>query len=261
MPRLLSLLLILNLLLAAEVPSAQARKPHQVAPAEKQAQQPRFSFLAPSLPNPTLARLTTPLTGRVVEQQFYPSTFAPRTPAPVKPKYTQIFLTPAQLAALGLTPALPQAEAVKHQETERKAKRIAAKKARVDYKTRSWVGAIETDQAGPLAENIAQFLAEHFDPAETTLLLAIPPSKQRMNPFTPAFKASLRNLGFALADSRAQAPNARLLRYQVSELNEGVWVQLQVNQQQVNRFYPFNAANQLMATSPFSVRPMTGRLE
>lgn len=88
----------------------------------------------------------------------------------------------------------------------------------------------------------------------STLLLAPPWKGQAHNALTPALDDSLRKAGFGLVDSKSQAQNAQVLRYQVSRLDDGVWVQVQLNKTEADRFYSLDASHSLVADAPFSVR-------
>ena len=84
----------------------------------------------------------------------------------------------------------------------------------------------------------------------TTILLAPTERLQADNPLTPALSNSLRKSGFALVESKTQASNAQVLRYQVSRLDDGVWVQLHLNQEEANRFYSLDASNRSCSGCP-----------
>jgi hypothetical protein len=119
---------------------------------------------------------------------------------------------------------------------------------------RSWVSDVTMEQSLQLADLIAAYVAKQEPPDSTILLLAPPQTVQAHNPLTPALNYFLRKTGFGLVESKEQAPNAHVLTYQVSRFNEGLWLQLQLNHSEVNRFYSLNAANSLVADAPFCVR-------
>ena len=119
---------------------------------------------------------------------------------------------------------------------------------------RSWVSDVTMEQSLQLADLIAAYVAKQVPPDSTILLLAPPQTVQAHNPLTPALNYFLRKTGFGLVESKEQAPNAHVLTYQVSRFNEGLWLQLQLNHSEVNRFYSLNAANSLVADAPFCVR-------
>lgn len=127
---------------------------------------------------------------------------------------------------------------------------------RVDsgIRERSWVSDVNQEQSLQLADWIAAYIAKQAPTESTILLLAPPPRAQAYNPLTQALNDSLRRSGFGIVDSKRQAPDAQILRYQVSRLNGGLWVQLQLNQTEANRFYSINVTNSLVAEAPLSVR-------
>lgn len=119
---------------------------------------------------------------------------------------------------------------------------------------RSWVSDINSAQSSRLAEEVAAFLSTQAPTQSTTLLLAPPPKAQAENPFTVALTDSLRKCGFGLADSKRQTSDAQVLRYQVSGLDGGVFVQLQFAQKQTNQYYGLGSSNDLVAGAPLCVR-------
>ena len=119
---------------------------------------------------------------------------------------------------------------------------------------RSWVSDVNQEQSLQLADSIASYVGKKASVESTTILLAPTERLQAENALTPALSSSLRKTGFALVESKSQASNAQVLRYQVSRLDDGVWVQLHLNQEEANRFYSLDATNSLVANAPFSVR-------
>jgi len=119
---------------------------------------------------------------------------------------------------------------------------------------RSWVCDVTQEQSLQLADWIAAYITKQAPTESTILLLAPPPRAQASNPLTLALSDSLRRSGFGIVESKRQAPDAQVLRYQVSRLNGGLWVQLQLNQTEANRFYSVNVSNSLVAEAPLSVR-------
>ena len=119
---------------------------------------------------------------------------------------------------------------------------------------RSWVSDVNRDQSLQLADSIASYVGRKASFESTIILLAPTERPQADNPLTPALSNSLRRAGFALVESKNQASNAQVLRYQVSKFDDGVWVQLDLNQEEANRFYSLDASNSLIADAPFCVR-------
>jgi hypothetical protein len=122
---------------------------------------------------------------------------------------------------------------------------------------RSWVTDVTEAQSTELAESIVAYVAAHTkasSPELTILLLAPTPREQANNPLTLALNNALRKSGFGLVESKEQAANAQDLRYQVSRFNDGLWLQLQLNKVEVNRFYSLDADNKIEGDAPFSVR-------
>jgi len=119
---------------------------------------------------------------------------------------------------------------------------------------RSWVSDVNREQSLQLADSIASYVGRKASVESTIILLAPTERPQADNPLTPALSNSLRKSGFALVESKSQASNAQVLRYQVSKLDDGVWVQLHLDQEEANRFYALDASNGLVANAPFSVR-------
>jgi hypothetical protein len=119
---------------------------------------------------------------------------------------------------------------------------------------RSWVSDVSREQSLQLADSIASYIGQKASVESTTILLAPPERLQSENPFTPALSNSLRKSGFALVESKNQASNAQVLRYQVSKFDDGVWVQLHLNQEEANRYYALDASNSLVVDAPFCVR-------
>ncbi len=237
-------LLLLSLVLNGLPAQAGHRKPQKAVSVKPQIP---FSFITPSQPSPTLARLQSTLQGRVEQE---------RELAPIQPVYTQVFLPAPQ-------PNIPPAPATseKNQLTTASvnSKTPPSKRAgslRPDYAERSWVSDLTVPQAIPLAANIAAFLASQFNPVTTTLLLAMPHKKQLNNPLSPELETQLRQAGFTLAQTRSEAPQAQRVRYQVSALGSGILVQLQTSNQWASRYYPLTSTQALMATHPFSIRTL-----
>lgn len=118
----------------------------------------------------------------------------------------------------------------------------------------SWVSELSKDQSLDLAHSIAAYLV-HQAPAESTIVRLAPLRKsQRKNLFTPALEESLRKLGFGLVETKEQAPNAKVLRYQVSVIDGGVVIQFRFNQTETSRFYSLDLSSGLVALEPFCVR-------
>lgn len=252
--KLISLLLVGLLLLASLPANAATRKSHKPVQAKPQIP---FSFIAPSQPSPTLARLQATLQGRVVEVHQAP---------PAQPVYTQIYPTvpsPSEQPAISTitpepkTPGAPQPVGTLTAAPTPKAKRV--RPFNPDYTERSWVSDLTAPQAIPLAANITGFLAQQYDPKTTTLLLAQPGKKQLHNPLTPELETQLRQAGFTLAATRAEAPQAQLVQYQINAVGNGILVQLQTKTQWASRYYPLNATHALMAIHPFSIRTLGDR--
>jgi hypothetical protein len=242
-PKTLLTLLVGTTVTVALSADAAPRKTHKTAPAK--AVQVPFSFISPSHPSPALLRLQDMLQGRVIEQHLAAPAQASEPPiVPPAPPAADAMVSdsvPAITSQAGQKPAL-------------KAKRY--RPAAPDYPERSWVSDLNASQAIPLAVNVAEFLARQFPPETTTLLLAIPHKQQLNNPFTPELEAQLRQTGFTLATTRAQAPQAQLVRYQIGILDEGVLVQLETPHHWISRYYPFTPTQALMATHPFSIRTL-----
>jgi hypothetical protein len=118
----------------------------------------------------------------------------------------------------------------------------------------SWVTELTEAQSSDLADSIAAFLARVVPAESTIVLLAPPPKQQRNNPFTSALGHSLRLRGFGLVEAREQAPDAKVLRYQVSAIDGGLVVQIRFNQIESNRFYSWDSSNGHVAIAPFCVR-------
>jgi hypothetical protein len=119
---------------------------------------------------------------------------------------------------------------------------------------RSWVSDVNHEQSKQLADSIVSYVGKRAAVESTSILLAPTERLQADNPLTPALSNSLRKSGFALVESKTQASNAQVLQYQVSRLDDGVWVQLHLNQEEANRFYALDASNNLVADAPFCVR-------
>lgn len=245
MQRLFFLLLLLGILCPGSWASTPTKHPfhRKTAPVRPHPQVP-FSFIPPYQPSTALRQLKSPLTGRVVQTQpaMIPS-------QPVRPKYTQIFLTPAQLAALTPAPSVKPSPPPKRW--------TAWHWSHVDYAARSWVTPLNSEQAKTLASSITNFLVREMPPESTTLLLAIPSKSQAHNPLTEHLTENLRRAGFALVDRQQQASQAQLVRYEVSQLDSGFWVKLQLPNLESNRFYTLTPDNQIMAASPFTVRSLS----
>lgn len=132
--------------------------------------------------------------------------------------------------------------------------RLVSRRNYTGTSERSWVSGVNRKQSLQIADSIAYYVGTKA-PFESTFILLAPTERpQEDNPLTPALSNSLRRSGFALVESKNQAPNAQVLRYQVSKLDDGVWVQLHMNQQEANRFYSVDASNSLVADAPFCVR-------
>lgn len=250
-PKTLTPWLLTAMLLSGLPADAGNRKPTKPAPAKPQIP---FSFITPSQPSPTLTRLQATLQGRVVAERQAP---------PAQPIYTQIYLTapppPEQPAISAINPeplAPPVTQPVATPAVARAPKAKRAHPFKPDYAEHSWVSDLTTAQAIPLAANIAGFLANQFDPETTILLLAQPSKKQLNNPLTPELETQLRQAGFTLAATRAEAPQAQLVQYQINAVSNGILVQLQTKKYWASRYYPFNAAQALMATHPFTLRTL-----
>ncbi len=121
-------------------------------------------------------------------------------------------------------------------------------------KERSLVNDVTQEQSLQLANAIAAYVAKQVPIESTTLLLAPPQISQANNSLTPALNDSLRKIGFGLVEAKCQAPEAQVLRYQVCRLDDGLWVQICLNQTEANRFYSLDLNSNLVADAPFSVR-------
>jgi hypothetical protein len=122
---------------------------------------------------------------------------------------------------------------------------------------RSWVTDVTEEQSTQLADSITAYVAAHTkasSPDLTILLLAPTPREQANNPLTLALNNAFRKSGFGLVESKEQAGNAQDLRYQVSRFNDGLWLQLQLNKVEANRFYSLDSDNKIVGDAPFSVR-------
>lgn len=119
---------------------------------------------------------------------------------------------------------------------------------------RSWVSDISAGQSLQLADQIASYLATQAPAQSTTILLAPPWAAQANSAFTVALNDALRKIGFGVIDSKRQAPNAQVVRYQICALNGGVLVQLDFNQKQTNQYYGLGSSNALVAGAPLCVR-------
>jgi hypothetical protein len=234
-------LLLLSLVLKGFPAEAGYRKPQKAASEKPQIP---FSFITPSQPSHTLTRMQSTLQGRVEEEREIP---------PTQPVYTQVFLPAPQPT---ITPA--QAPPPKNQLGSKTTPSKRARSLNPDYPERSWVSDLTVTQALPLAANIAAFLAGQFDPATTTLLLAMPHKKQLNNPLTPELETQLRQAGFTLAHTQSEAPQAQRIRYQVSVMGSGILVQLETSNQWASRYYPFTPTQALMVIHPFSIRTLGG---
>lgn len=245
MQRLFFLLLVLGILFPSSWAATPPKRPahRNMAPVRPHPKVP-FSFIPAYQPSMAIRQLQTPLTARVVQTQ---STLTPSQP--MRPKYTQIFLTPVQFAALTSTPSVKPSLPPRRW--------TAWHRPHVDYPARSWVTPLTSEQAKTLATSITSFLVDEMPPESTTLLLAIPPKSQALNPLTAQLTEKLRKAGFALVARQKQSPNTQILRYEVSPLDTGLWVKLQLPNLESNRFYTLTPDNQIVAASPFTVRSLS----
>lgn len=239
---------LLGAILLTGLPASAGHRKH-TKPVSVKPQIP-FSFIAPSQPNTTLVRLQATLQGRVVEERPFPQP---------QPRYTQIFLPPIQpvISAMNHEPTAPSETQPGGKSAVTQAPKGKRKSPfKPDYAERSWVSDLTAPQAIPLAANIANFLAKQFDPETTILLLAQTNKKQLNNPLTPELETQLRQAGFTLAATHAEAPQAQLVRYQINAMGNGLLLQLQTKNHWASRYYPFTATQALMATHPFTLRTL-----
>lgn len=208
MQRFLFLLFLLMLVSQSSWAASHAKRPvtHKKAAVHKTEQVP-FSFLPPPIPNATLQRLQTPLTGRIVQQQATRPTSSTSLP-----KYTPIVLSPVSLESQRPVPEAHHSHSNRHAALHWFHSAQKTHSLPVDYPERSWVELLSVDQAKTLASSMTHTLSQQFSPETTTLLLAIPPKTQRNNPLPSLLNDELRKAGFALVTGHAQAANAQLIQ-------------------------------------------------
>lgn len=123
----------------------------------------------------------------------------------------------------------------------------------------SYVGRL----AGPgdahaLAAGMADFVSMELPAASSTVALDPTPPEQANNALTPAFAATLRAHGFAVADATGHAgPSAHHVRYWVAPLDNGDLVRLSIDgRTEGARFFVRNAYGALQGGGPFTVRQL-----
>ena len=116
--------------------------------------------------------------------------------------------------------------------------------------------------AAVIASGIASFMRTRLPAASTTLVLEPTPSDQASNLLTPALANSLRQQGFAVAQSGASPRGAHTLRYWVTALDgSGELVRLMIDgRSQASRFFVRNTAGGLQNGGPFTVMQMEASL-
>lgn len=269
------ILIALTLIYGVLSLSAEASTPHVAHPRvvsrskraaiqRKSKIQQHYSFIPEKKPLESIERLNaTPLTGHVVQQSMNPVIATPPSglpwlhspitdpsiaiPSPVTGAKQQRGIKTAAPSYQRMGPIGPLALATWTR--QRMLKHQAP-----GIKIRSWISPLNEAQARQLAAVIAAFLIDEFPASPTTLLLAPPTKGQQHNPLTSALVAELQVAGFHLVPSLQQNPQAVVLRYQVSRLDNGLWLQIQLPDKEANRFFAFNPNHQLLATSPFSIR-------
>jgi hypothetical protein len=113
-------------------------------------------------------------------------------------------------------------------------------------------GSFAPTDAATLATDMTAFIKSNLPPASSTLVLDPPPAGQASNALTPAFAASLRQAGFAVA--LAATPGAHRIRYLVTPLEGGTLVRLTIDGTEASRFFTRDPAGGLQARGPFMVR-------
>lgn len=197
----------------------------------------------------------TPLTGRIVHQKEIrlQTTMLPPAMAPILAP--QEVTEPENQAR----PNLPEAKNIaSRQKAEYRfttwLKQLTCHKKNLNTTELSWVSGVTDAQSAQLARSISAYVAELLPSNSTSLLLAPPPKAQKHNPLTQALTDTLQQAGFKLVESKSQAPNAHVLLYQISQLNNGIWLKVQLNHIEANRFYAINTDENLVEDAPFSIR-------
>jgi hypothetical protein len=116
----------------------------------------------------------------------------------------------------------------------------------------SYVAGVAPTDAPVLAEALAGVISQQLPPLSTTLALQKAPAD---NALTPVLEAALARAGFALADPAQAVPNTHTVRYQVTPLDNGLLLRVQIDATtEASRWYRRDSAGQLTPGSPLTVR-------
>lgn len=126
--------------------------------------------------------------------------------------------------------------------------------APLDATDRPKASEVNDSQSQKLAEDIASYIATQATPQDTTVLLVSQHQTSSDVPLTLALGDSLRRQGFGVLDSKRQGTDAQVLRYEIIRVDDGVMVELQFQQKQINQYYRLDASSNLIGCAPRSVR-------
>lgn len=120
-----------------------------------------------------------------------------------------------------------------------------------------WVepAAVRGAAAGALVAALTAIVADRLPPASSTLVLVLVDAPDAAaGAFAAELTAGLRRAGFALTEPASAPPAAHRLRYRVTPLGDAVLLRVQLDQVEAARLFRPNAAGELVAASPLTVR-------
>jgi hypothetical protein len=121
----------------------------------------------------------------------------------------------------------------------------------------SYVSPVLTAQdAEVLATSAVRWLTERFAPAQTTLMLQVPPPSKEPDFLTPRLVETFRTTGYGvvLTDAPQRAllftPDELVVRYAVTNLNEGVLFRLAYHHRLITQYYHRRPNGTLITMAP-----------
>lgn len=212
------------------------RKPAQRKTPPKVQQ--HYSFIPPRQPSEIIQRLQAPLQGRVVQEQVNPE---PATSSPsATPISEPLRLEKHVSKRLGLW--------------ERVKSRIRSSHSLPERITpqHSWIEELPDSDTASLSEIIAQGIQAQIAKEQATLVLANPPSVQLNSHFIPSLAYALQKRGYAIAGKNDRVPYAYWVRYRIRVFDQGLLVQIKINEQETSRVYARSQTGALIAASPIT---------
>jgi hypothetical protein len=123
----------------------------------------------------------------------------------------------------------------------------------------SYIEAVPGVDPTQLAQQLTNYLAGAYPPANTTFILMPPAADQIDNPLTPALTSTLSKAGFAVADlstapSLGKRANIHHLRYRESAFDDRALIELDIDDRTITQLYAPDRSGLVAAVSAPAVR-------